>query len=284
MSRARPTARAVDPAPLASISQPARAPRPTATPAAAIPCPLVRRLAGLRRSAGRAGRAPDRQPAFALLVRVPVRVTVLLAMTASLVANTPYTPSATLVTDWFRCRAPHRRSGRKRHSPRRDHGISPLFYRSTMSAPNPEPVLRASSKLLCLAYAAIAIAALIATWSQNLAYFGNPTDVVSAFAVFLRETKVTPASRSITVDILLFFLAAAILMVIEARKHGIKFVWVYIAGGVLIAISVTFPLFLLARELRLGKADPTRLRAADTITLAVFAVLIAGLTIWVDAL
>jgi hypothetical protein len=153
-----------------------------------------------------------------------------------------------------------------------------------MSAPNPEPVLRASSKLLCLAYAAIAIAALIATWSQNLAYFGNPTDVVSAFGVFLRETKVTPASRSITVDILLFFLAAAILMVIEARKHGIKFVWVYIAGGVLIAISVTFPLFLLARELRLGKADPTRLRAADTIPLAVFAVLIAGLTIWVDAL
>src|ERR1700682_484363 len=100
MSRARPTDRAVDPAPLASISQPARAPRPPATPAAAIPCPLGRRLADFRRgAAGRAGREPDREPAFDLLVRAPDRVAVLLAMTASLVANTPYAPSATLVTD-----------------------------------------------------------------------------------------------------------------------------------------------------------------------------------------
>ena len=42
-------------------------------------------------------------------------------------------------------------------------------------------------------------------------------------------------------------------MVLEARKHGIKFVWAYIAGGFLIAISVTFPLFLLARELAPGQ-------------------------------
>ena len=142
----------------------------------------------------------------------------------------------------------------------------------------------ASSKLLCAAYATIAIAALIATWSQNLAYFDSPTHFISAFEAFLRDTKVTPASRSITVDILLFFLAAAILMVIEARKHGIKFVWAYIAGGALIAISVTFPLFLIARELRVGKTDPTRLRAADTVPLALLTVVIAGLTIWVDAL
>jgi hypothetical protein len=35
---------------------------------------------------------------------------------------------------------------------------------------------------------------------------------------------VTPASRSLTVDIVLFFLAAGILMVVEARKHGVKYV------------------------------------------------------------
>jgi hypothetical protein len=40
--------------------------------------------------------------------------------------------------------------------------------------------------------------------------------------------------------LLLFALAATILMVIEARKHGVKFVWLYIAGGLAIAISVTF--------------------------------------------
>jgi formate/nitrite transporter FocA (FNT family) len=87
-----------------------------------------------------------------------------------------------------------------------------------------------------------------------------------------------------TVDVFLFFLAAAVLMVIEARKHGIKFIWMYIAGGVLIAISVTFPLFLIARELRVAKTDPMRLTGGDAVGLAVLAVVIAGLTIWVDVL
>ena len=81
---------------------------------------------------------------------------------------------------------------------------------------------------------------------------------------------------------MLFFLAAAILMVVEARKHGVRFVWAYIAGGFAIAISVTFPLFLIARELRVGRTETTRLGAVDTVLLAVFAVVAAGLTIWVD--
>jgi len=54
---------------------------------------------------------------------------------------------------------------------------------------------------------------------------------------FLKDSRVTPASGSLTADILLFFLAAAILMVVETRKHGVKFVWLYIAGGLAIASS-----------------------------------------------
>jgi hypothetical protein len=127
-------------------------------------------------------------------------------------------------------------------------------------------------------YATIAIAALIATWSQNVAYFDNP----AGFLVdFLDDSKVTPASRSLTVDIVLFFLAAAIFMVIEARKHRVRFVWAYIVGGLTIAISVTFPLFLIARELRIGR-DTTRLSAVDTALLIVFAIAAAALTLWVD--
>jgi hypothetical protein len=99
---------------------------------------------------------------------------------------------------------------------------------------------------------------------------------------FLNDSKVTPASRSLTVDILLFFLAAMILMVIEGRKHGVKFLWLYIAGGFAIAISITFPLFLIARELRMGTSDAPQLRTSDTVLLAVLAVVVAGLTIWVD--
>jgi hypothetical protein len=139
--------------------------------------------------------------------------------------------------------------------------------------------LPTSSKVLCAVYGAIAIAALIATWSQNAAYVDNPGGFLLDF---LNDSKVTPASRSLTVDIVLFFLAAGILMVVEARKHGVRFVWAYIVGGFAIAISVTFPLFLIARELRVGRTETTRLGAVDTALLAVFAIVAAGLTIWVD--
>jgi hypothetical protein len=147
------------------------------------------------------------------------------------------------------------------------------------TTPPPAAALSTASKALCAVYAVISLVALIATWSQNAAYFDNP----GRFLVdFLNDSKVTPASRSLTVDIVLFFLAAGILMVVEARRHGVKFVWLYILGGFAIAISVTFPLFLIAREMRVGRTEETRLGAVDTVLLAVFAVVAAGLTIWVD--
>jgi Terpene cyclase DEP1 len=135
-----------------------------------------------------------------------------------------------------------------------------------------------SRKLLCAVYAVIALVALVATWSQNISFLRSG----GSFLGFFEATKINPASRSITVDIALFLLAAAILMVIEARKHGVRFVWAYILGGFLIAISVTFPLFLLARELRLEKSDATQLKNVDSILLAALAGFTLAFTIWVD--
>lgn len=139
--------------------------------------------------------------------------------------------------------------------------------------------LPASRKVLCGVYAAIAVIALIATWSQNFAYQSGALDI---FSSFLRDMTVTPASRSISADIMLFFLAAAVLMVIEGRKHGVRLIWAYIVGGFFIAISVTFPLFLIARELRLPASDAPRLAAKDTVLLAVLAVVLVGTALWVD--
>jgi hypothetical protein len=135
-----------------------------------------------------------------------------------------------------------------------------------------------SRKLLCAAYAAIALVALIATWSQNILFFNGGGSLFG----FWEATKANPASRSITVDIALLLLSVAILMVIEARRLGVKFVWAYIIGGFLIAISVTFPLFLLARELRLAKSDATELRNVDSVLLAALAGFTLAFTIWVD--
>lgn len=134
-------------------------------------------------------------------------------------------------------------------------------------------------KALCAVYGTIAVAALIATWSNAGPYAHSVTAVL---VDFWRDTKVTSASRFITADILMFALAAAVLMVIEARRLNVRFVWAYIIGGFFVAVSVTFPLFLVARELRIGASDRPRLHPVDTILLAVLAVALGGLTVWID--
>ena len=56
-----------------------------------------------------------------------------------------------------------------------------------------------SRKVLCGVYAAIALVALVATWSQNIVHVRGG----GSFLGFWEATKVNPASRSITVDIFL---------------------------------------------------------------------------------
>lgn len=148
-----------------------------------------------------------------------------------------------------------------------------------MTTADQRSVLPTSRKVLCFVYGAIAVAALIATWSQNVAYLDKPARFLIEF---INASKVTPASRSMSVDALLVALSAVILMVIEARRHGVKYVWLYVAGAFVTAISVMFPLFLIARELRMGTSDAPRLSTTDTILLAVVAVATAVWTVWVD--
>ncbi len=104
-------------------------------------------------------------------------------------------------------------------------------------------------QLLCVFYGLIALTALIMTWSQNLLYFTGPSP--AGFGQYVLDLKASGSARSFTVDIGLFLLAATCLMVVEARKLGVRFVWLYVILGFLVAISVTFPLFLIAREIRL---------------------------------
>jgi len=149
-----------------------------------------------------------------------------------------------------------------------------------MTTESQAAALPTSSKVLCACYAVISVVALLATWSQNLQYGAG--DLLSGF---VPDLKANPAARSITVDLFLFGLPVLIWMLAEARKHSIKWVWAYFLAGAVTAISVTFPLFLIARELRLaGKSDPTRLAASDVVGLIIVAVLVLGIVVWVDVL
>jgi len=141
-----------------------------------------------------------------------------------------------------------------------------------------------SRQLLCIVYGAIALLALVATWSQNLSYFRAEDGIVRGFVLatarFWPDTLTTPAGVSITVDLGLFFLAAAVFMVLEARRLGIRFVWLYVILGFLVAISVTFPLFLIAREWRLAGQGDVTLASGDRIGLWAVGVAAALFAVW----
>ena len=136
-------------------------------------------------------------------------------------------------------------------------------------------------QLLCAAYAAIAVLALFATWSQNLAFFAQGGE-----AGFLAATYANPAAASITIDLLLLMVPLLAWMVIEGRRLGVRFVWLYFVFGCLVAISVTFPLFLIARERRLaalGESGPLGISAADRAALAGIGAAVAAVAVWTIA-
>lgn len=118
-----------------------------------------------------------------------------------------------------------------------------------------------SRKALCAVYGLIALLALVGTWCNNVAYLS--LGFLGATSVFWQETLVNPASRSITVDLFFLGLAMFVWMVLEARRLGMRGVWLYLLFGMLVAISVTVPIFLINRERALAQREPSS--AAGTL-------------------
>ena len=136
-------------------------------------------------------------------------------------------------------------------------------------------------------YLAIAALALVATWRQNLAFMARPeVGFANGFTAFWPALLVNRATISITVDIFLLGLAATVWMVLEARRLQMKGVWLYFFFRMTIAISVTFPLFLAARERRLavmGGTEPgtePHATPSDRIGLALVGLSTVAFALW----
>jgi len=98
-------------------------------------------------------------------------------------------------------------------------------------------------------YLVLSVVGLITAWVFNgiasvmganylLAWFGTPVDWV------------------LSLDLLIVAIAGSAFMIFEAKKLGMKRVWVYIALSGITAFAFTFPLFLAIRERKLAGALP----------------------------
>ncbi|TAL26158.1 MAG: DUF2834 domain-containing protein [Aquabacterium sp.] len=141
--------------------------------------------------------------------------------------------------------------------------------------------MKISRKALCLAYGLLAVLALAGTWGNNIQYLS--LGFLGANLRFWQDTLANPASRSITVDVLFLFVAVSIWMFLEARRLGMRGAWLYVILGVFIAISVTFPLFLLNRERVLqrqgGDSEGGQLGTVEITGLLLFALVGCAYTV-----
>ena len=97
---------------------------------------------------------------------------------------------------------------------------------------------------LAAAYAGLAVLGLIGTW-----YF-NVLAIIELRDFLFDLVSSGPAVSSITVDLLVVALAGSIFVIVEARRLGMRFGWLYVAGAAITAFAFAFPLFLAMRERR----------------------------------
>lgn len=127
-----------------------------------------------------------------------------------------------------------------------------------------------TTKLLVSVYLLAAILALLFTWYHVPAYLGH--GALQALIAFWQDAIIdtNPASKFIVVDILFLAFVCSMWMLMEGRRLGVRFIYFYVIGGLLIAISVAFPLFMAARELRLSTAESGyRINAYDALAMVV---------------
>lgn len=113
-----------------------------------------------------------------------------------------------------------------------------------------------SRKALCVAYALIGLLAFVGSWGNVFGLVGQ-LGFWNGTIRFWQDTMVNESSRFITADLLFLGLTVVIWMVLEARRLKMPGVWIYVVAGLLIAISLTVPLFMIQRERRLAALAPT---------------------------
>ena len=97
-----------------------------------------------------------------------------------------------------------------------------------------------------LFYLITSVIGLITAW-----VFNGIATVTSAN--YLAAWFGTPVDWVLSLDILIVAVAGSAFMIMEARKLGMKRVWLYIALSGVTAFAFTFPLFLAMRERKLAE-------------------------------
>jgi len=109
---------------------------------------------------------------------------------------------------------------------------------------------------LAVTYLVLAIAGLIGTWTFNALAIMQMRDFIGDWV------NSGPSVSSLTVDLLVVAIAGCILIIVEAKRLGMKRAWLYVVLSGITAFAFTFPLFLAMRQRRLTERAAGELAAA----------------------
>lgn len=111
--------------------------------------------------------------------------------------------------------------------------------------------LPGGAKAECLAYAVIAAIAFIGT--QGVLVAGIRANRMSGSQVWYDMTS-NPTAIFTSIDLVMVFLAALVFMVVEGRRLRVRWWGIYPVLATGIGVSFGFPLFLIARRVRVASA------------------------------
>lgn len=103
-------------------------------------------------------------------------------------------------------------------------------------------------------YALLTLLGLVVPWYFNVEFIRAHGGFT--WSAFVAEALSVPAARSIGADISIACVAFSVWMVREARRLGMRHVWVYLALIFVVAFAFACPLFLFMRERRLSSLKP----------------------------
>ncbi len=95
---------------------------------------------------------------------------------------------------------------------------------------------------LAVVYVVLALVGLVGTGIANVVVAARMRDVLADLAAG------GPIVTSISIDLGVAAVAGVVLLLVEGRRLGMRFLWVYVVLALVTAFAFAFPLFLCNRE------------------------------------
>jgi hypothetical protein len=98
-------------------------------------------------------------------------------------------------------------------------------------------------------YGILAVLGVVLPWRFNFEWM-QTSEATGAFD-FVRASMANAASTSISLDIAIVFVCFSVWVLVEGRRLGMRYAWLFIPYAALVALASAFPLFLLLRSRRM---------------------------------